>query len=73
VAGYVREFASSAPGAVSVAKALIRRLSGIAPSEAVAITTETIAARRVSQEGQEGMRAFLARRPARWVSTEKAD
>jgi methylglutaconyl-CoA hydratase len=30
------------------------------------ITAEAIAARRVSEEGQEGLRAFLEKRAPRW-------
>jgi methylglutaconyl-CoA hydratase len=30
------------------------------------ITTDTIAARRVSEEGQEGMKAFLEKRKPSW-------
>jgi methylglutaconyl-CoA hydratase len=56
------ELASSAPGAVAEAKALIRRISGRSPSSVMDVTAETIARQRVSDEGQRGMRAFLEKR-----------
>jgi len=52
---------------VRQAKALIRRVAGRPPAEVTAFTTETLADRRVSREGQEGMRAFLDKRIASWV------
>jgi methylglutaconyl-CoA hydratase len=67
VSRYVREILSAAPGAVRDAKALIRRISGRAAADVSAFTAETLADRRVSSEGQEGMRAFLEKRTASWV------
>jgi methylglutaconyl-CoA hydratase len=64
---YVGEILSAAPGAVGEAKALIRHVSGRAAADVSAFTTETLADRRASPEGQEGMRAFLEKRPASWV------
>jgi methylglutaconyl-CoA hydratase len=34
------------------------------------MTAETIAGLRVSPEGQEGIRAFLEKRTAAWVTTD---
>jgi methylglutaconyl-CoA hydratase len=56
------ELASSAPGAVAEAKALIRTIAGRSPGSVMHITAETIARQRVSDEGQRGMRAFLEKR-----------
>jgi methylglutaconyl-CoA hydratase len=67
VAAYVKELASSAPGAVRAAKQLIAKVAGRTPREVAALTAETIATHRISPEGQEGMRAFLQKRPAPWV------
>jgi methylglutaconyl-CoA hydratase len=67
VAGYLREILSSGPEAVRGAKALIRQIVGKAPSEVSALTADALATRRVSKEGQEGMRAFLEKRQAAWV------
>jgi len=64
---YVGEILSAGPEAVRHAKTLIRRVAGRPASEVSAVTAETLADRRVSGEGQEGMRAFLEKRTARWV------
>ena len=63
----VGEILSAGPEAVRQAKALIRRVAGHPPAEVSAFTAETLADRRVSREGQEGMRAFLEKRVASWV------
>lgn len=64
---YVREVLTSAPEAVAVAKRLIAEVAGERIEEARDVTADAIARRRVSAEGQEGMRAFLEKRPPRWV------
>jgi len=64
---YVSEILSAGPGAVRQAKALIRRVAGRPAGEVSVFTAETLADRRVSREGQEGMRAFLEKRQASWV------
>lgn len=66
VAGYVKEFLTASPEAVAAAKALIPNVWGRPFSEAAPITAAAIAQRRVSQEGQEGLRAFLEKRPPGW-------
>jgi methylglutaconyl-CoA hydratase len=67
VDAYIRELETSAPQAVAAAKALIAAVSG-RPAAAVAdLTARTIARHRVSEEGQDGMRAFLEKRKPRWV------
>jgi enoyl-CoA hydratase/carnithine racemase len=65
--GYVRELLTSAPGAVSAAKALIAQVAGRTPPDVADLTAETIARHRVSGEGQGGMQAFLDKRPAPWT------
>lgn len=67
VEGYVRELTSSAPGAVAAAKKLIASVAGQPPSDVSDLTAETIAAHRVSAEGQAGMRAFMEKRRAPWL------
>ena len=62
VEAVVGELLSAGPEAARVAKHLAR-----APLSA-AETAELIAARRTSAEGQEGLRAFLEKRPAAWRS-----
>ncbi|HXD20979.1 MAG TPA: enoyl-CoA hydratase-related protein [Vicinamibacterales bacterium] len=63
---YVNEFLSGAPDAISTAKALIPHVWARGASDAAGLTAEAIAARRVSEEGQEGLRAFLEKRKANW-------
>jgi methylglutaconyl-CoA hydratase len=63
---YVREFLAGAPEAIAAAKALIRTVWGCPIAEATPITADAIARRRVSSEGQEGLRAFLEKRTPRW-------
>ncbi|MEN3340037.1 MAG: methylglutaconyl-CoA hydratase [Acidobacteriota bacterium] len=66
VARRIRDVASSGPRAIAVAKALIREIAGAKPEDVLGLTTNTIAAQRVSDEGQEGMRAFLQKRKPGW-------
>jgi methylglutaconyl-CoA hydratase len=66
VNGYVQEFLTAAPEAVAAAKALIPNVWGRPFSEAAPITAAAIARRRVSPEGQEGLRAFLDKRTPSW-------
>ena len=71
VAEYVKEVLSAAPGAIATAKDLLRQIAGRPPQDMTGLTAATIAARRASPEGQEGMRAFLDKRKAAWhVSRE---
>jgi methylglutaconyl-CoA hydratase len=57
---------SAGPEAVGEAKRLVREVDGRDPADVLELTIERIAQRRVSDEGQEGMRAFLERRKPRW-------
>jgi len=67
VAFYLDAIAASAPKAVIAAKKLVRDIAGRPVSEIREETVRRIAEVRVSDEGQEGMRAFLERRKARWM------
>jgi enoyl-CoA hydratase/carnithine racemase len=67
VDSYVREVASAGPEAVAAAKSLIREVWGRTPEHAAMATAQAIAARRVSREGQEGLRAFLEKRKPTWT------
>jgi methylglutaconyl-CoA hydratase len=67
IAKYVNDLASSAPQAVAAAKRLIAEVSEATRTAATERTIDAIAERRVSPEGQEGMGAFLAKRPPSWV------
>lgn len=66
VDGYVRELMTAGPEAVAEAKALIPKVWGQSVEAATDVTARAIAARRVSKEGQEGLRAFLEKRSASW-------
>jgi methylglutaconyl-CoA hydratase len=62
------EFATAAPGAIGAAKRLIAEVNETAYDATKALTAQAIAAQRTTPEGQEGLRAFLERRPAAWVA-----
>lgn len=66
IAKYVNDLLTSGPEAVAAAKRLIADLAGRDRASATNVTVETIAERRVSPEGQAGMRAFLDKRPPPW-------
>lgn len=68
IAALLEELASSAPRAVSAAKQLIREVYGAQAAEVSGLTTTRIAEQRVSEEGQEGLRAFLEKRKPRWMA-----
>jgi len=61
-----RELLTSGPNAMAVAKNLVRHVAGELPDDVIGLTSETIARQRVSEEGQEGMRAFLEKRKPSW-------
>ena len=63
---YVHELLAGGPEAVAAAKALIPAVIGRSPADAQPITIAAIARRRVSPEGQEGLRAFLEKRKPSW-------
>ena len=63
---YLDAVVAGGPNAVKAAKRLVREVAGRPVADIRALTVERIAALRVSPEGQEGMRAFLERRKARW-------
>jgi methylglutaconyl-CoA hydratase len=69
VAEYVREILAAAPEAVSATKSLIREVWGRNPADAAEATAKAIATRRVSPEGQEGLRAFLEKRAPSWSAS----
>jgi methylglutaconyl-CoA hydratase len=60
------ELRTAGPAAIGAAKLVVRRVLGSSYDDSRAITTEAIAQQRVSPEGQEGLRAFLERRPAKF-------
>jgi methylglutaconyl-CoA hydratase len=69
VAEYVGELLDAAPEAIATVKELLRKVYGRPVQDTIGITADTIAARRVSPEGQEGMKAFLEKRKPRWAGS----
>jgi methylglutaconyl-CoA hydratase len=69
IAKYVNDLLTSAPHAVAAAKTLIADVASARNrAGAIELTIDTIADRRVSPEGQDGMRAFLDKRLPSWLS-----
>jgi methylglutaconyl-CoA hydratase len=67
VARICREFESASPSAIAAAKALFAAVEETSYDDSLELTARAIAAQRTSAEGQEGLRAFLERRPAAWT------
>jgi methylglutaconyl-CoA hydratase len=65
---HVAQFMKAAPGAIAATKRLLSQVAGHPPADVLELSVEAIATQRVSPEGQEGMRAFLEKRPASWQS-----
>lgn len=57
---------NNAPRALKATKQLIKNIDIHTPQQHKKMTTELIASLRCSAEGQEGMSAFLAKRPPNW-------
>ena len=62
----VESLLQNAPGAVASCKTLITNVVGFDWSRAMDISTRMIAERRISEEGQDGMKAFLEKREPAW-------
>ena len=67
VGRYLEEILAAGPEAVAAAKALIGEVWGRPIEETQPITAQTLAKRRISAEGQDGLRAFLERRKPGWI------
>jgi methylglutaconyl-CoA hydratase len=65
---HVQLFRKAAPSAVAATKRLIFDVFGRRPADVLAMTAEAIANQRVSPEGQDGMRAFMEKRPPSWLA-----
>lgn len=68
VGAIVAEFDTAGPSAVAAAKRLIPEVRAAAYDATREITARAIARQRTSDEGQEGLRAFLERRRPTWVT-----
>jgi methylglutaconyl-CoA hydratase len=63
---------SSGPNAVAMAKKLVSEVPSMSPEQFKPYTAEMIARLRLSDEGQEGMSAFLNKRKPSWASDSEA-
>jgi methylglutaconyl-CoA hydratase len=68
---HVQLFLKAAPSAVARTKKLLSDVSGRRPGDVMALTVDAIATQRVSPEGQDGLRAFLEKRPPKWAHPSK--
>ena len=68
----VKDLLLGAPSAHRRTKALLRAIAGRPPLDADvrALTAAALADQRVSADGQDGLAAFLGKRPPRWAWTE---
>jgi methylglutaconyl-CoA hydratase len=63
----IGELLSSGPQALRACKSLALNVGHMEQNSVRTYTAETIAALRVSDEGQEGLRSFLEKRKANWI------
>lgn len=62
----VNEILTAGPMAIAAAKAIVARVRAASYDETLDLTAQATASQRVSEEGQEGLRAFLERRKPNW-------
>ncbi len=63
----IRSLVSSGPEAIAKCKELLDRVTDMEFGQARSYTAEVIAKLRMSDEGQEGMAAFLEKRKPKWI------
>jgi methylglutaconyl-CoA hydratase len=63
----IADLLAAGPTAARAAKAIVREVRGLPHASSRWHTARKIAGQRTSAEGQEGLRAFLEKRPAAWV------
>lgn len=66
---WLQAFLDAAPEAVRDTKKLVKEIKAHSQPEQTHLTTSLIAARRVSEEGQEGLKSFLEKRQPSWKET----
>jgi len=67
VAAVAADLVKGGPVALAQAKALVADVVAATPGDVAEMTAALIARLRAADEGQEGMAAFLEKRPPRWV------
>ncbi|MFI6496133.1 enoyl-CoA hydratase-related protein [Nonomuraea typhae] len=67
VARYAEMLVKGGPEALAITKRLVRDIPGISFEEGLRQMTALSAQRFTSEEGQEGIAAFMEKRPAKWV------
>lgn len=63
---FVSLLISSGPNAIAICKELLQKIPNMNPNQYKNYTAEIIAQLRISEEGQEGMNAFLEKRKPKW-------
>lgn len=71
VAHYAGMLVKGGPEALAITKRLVREVPAVPFEEGLRRMTELSAERFTSEEGQEGIAAFMAKRPPRWVPADK--
>lgn len=67
---FIENIKNAGPEAVFATKQLVQRIGTVTDGkEAKTLTTRVIAERRVSAEGQEGLKSFLEKRKANWIKS----
>jgi methylglutaconyl-CoA hydratase len=67
VAATLAQLGSASPTAIAATKALFARVAETSYDATLELTARAIAAQRTSPEGQDGLRAFLEKRPPAWA------
>lgn len=67
----LNQFGEAGPEAVRATKALLKQVRNASSAKAKQVTTQLIAKRRVSPEGQEGLTSFLEKKTPSWKSQWK--
>lgn len=64
---WITAICNNGPKAVAAAKALLRQAASLGRAEALKLGVDTIAFLRGTDEAQEGLKAFLEKRPPSWI------
>jgi methylglutaconyl-CoA hydratase len=72
VARRLDELGRAAPSAIAATKRLLADVAGRRAADVMALTVDALSEQRASPEGQEGLRAFLGRRPPAWAAGTRA-